>query len=75
MPALIHTEADLAAALAELLALDPRLTALLDSSAPPPLRRRPGGLEGLVRIVMGQQLSVASADAIWGRLQIGRAHV
>jgi DNA-3-methyladenine glycosylase II len=69
MPALIHTEADLAAALAELLALDPRLTALLDSSAPPQLRRRPGGLEGLVRIVMGQQLSVASADAIWGRLR------
>ena len=35
----------------------------------PPLRRRPGGLEGLVRIVMGQQLSVASADAIWTRLR------
>ncbi len=35
----------------------------------PPLRRREGGFEGLVRIVVSQQLSVASAEAIWGRLQ------
>jgi DNA-3-methyladenine glycosylase II len=69
MSALIHTEADLAAALAELLALDPRFAALLAISGPPQLRRRSGGLEGLVRIVMGQQLSTASADAIWGRLR------
>jgi DNA-3-methyladenine glycosylase II len=69
MAALIHTEADLAAALADLLALDPRFAALLQISGPPQLRRRAGGLEGLVRIVMGQQLSTASADAIWGRLR------
>lgn len=39
-----------------------------DASGHPPLRRRPGGFEGLVRIVNGQQLSVASANAIHARL-------
>lgn len=33
----------------------------------PPLRRHPPGLEGLSRIVVGQQLSIASAEAIWTR--------
>ncbi len=33
----------------------------------PPLRKNAGGFEGLARIVVGQQLSVASAEAIWGR--------
>jgi DNA-3-methyladenine glycosylase II len=35
----------------------------------PPLRRRPAGFEGLARVIVGQQLSVASAGAIWGRLE------
>lgn len=35
----------------------------------PPLRRWEGGFEGLTRIVVGQQLSQASASAIWGRLE------
>lgn len=34
----------------------------------PKLRRHTAGLEGLARIVVGQQLSVASAAAIWERL-------
>lgn len=34
----------------------------------PPLRRRPGGFEGLARIIVGQQVSVASAEAIWARV-------
>ena len=33
----------------------------------PPLRRRAAGFEGLARIIVGQQLSVASASAIWER--------
>lgn len=37
----------------------------------PPLRRREDGFPGLARIVVGQQLSIASADAIWGRLSTG----
>jgi DNA-3-methyladenine glycosylase II len=56
-------------ALAALLAADPRLADVLAIAGEVPLRMRAGGLEGLIRIVMGQQLSTASADAIWGRLR------
>lgn len=38
-----------------------------DAAGDPPLRRREAGFEGLARIIVGQQLSVASAAAIWGR--------
>ena len=41
-----------------------------DATGDPPLRRRPAGLEGLARIVVGQQLSIASAGAIWGRVAV-----
>jgi DNA-3-methyladenine glycosylase II len=33
----------------------------------PPLRRQPPGFAGLARIIVGQQVSVASASAIWLR--------
>ena len=33
-----------------------------------PLRRRPGGFEGLAAVVTGQQISDSAAAAIWGRL-------
>lgn len=38
-----------------------------DIAGDPPLRRREPGFEGLARIVVSQQLSVASANAIWTR--------
>lgn len=38
-----------------------------DAAGDPPLRRREAGFEGLARIIVGQQLSVASASAIWTR--------
>jgi DNA-3-methyladenine glycosylase II len=69
MSAVIHTEADIAAGLAALVARDPRLRAVAAVAGEVPLRRRPDGLEGLVRIIVGQQLSTASAEAIWGRLR------
>lgn len=37
-------------------------------SGEPPLRRDPGGFQGLCHIVVGQMVSLASADAIWRRL-------
>jgi DNA-3-methyladenine glycosylase II len=40
-----------------------------DVSGDPPLRLRPAGFAGLARIVVGQQVSVASATAIWGRTE------
>lgn len=68
MTSFIHTEADLQAGMAALVAQDPRLAPVLAKSGMPGLRRRPAGFEGLCRIVCGQQLSTASAAAIWGRL-------
>jgi DNA-3-methyladenine glycosylase II len=64
----IHTEADLAAATTRLIATDRRLAAARVIAGSLPLRRRPGGFEGLASIVVSQQLSTASAAAILGRL-------
>jgi DNA-3-methyladenine glycosylase II len=68
MSSFIHTDADLAAGMAALVAQDPRLAAVLEKAGMPALRRRDAGFEGLCRIVCGQQLSTASAAAIWGRV-------
>ena len=65
---LLHTEADLQAGMAALVAQDPRLAPVLEKPACPALRRREGGYAGLCAIVCGQQLSTASAAAIRDRL-------
>jgi DNA-3-methyladenine glycosylase II len=64
----IDTEADIAAGLDVLVAADPRLAKVAAVAGPLPLRRRPGGFAGIAAIVVSQQLSTASASAIWGRL-------
>lgn len=64
----IETEADIAAGLAALLAADPRLSPVAALVGTLPLRRRPAGFPGIANIVVSQQLSTASAAAIWGRL-------
>jgi len=64
----IHSEADLDFALAALGKADPRFTALLAQAGRPPLRRRSDGFAALAAIIVAQQLSTASANAIWGRL-------
>jgi DNA-3-methyladenine glycosylase II len=65
----IHTEADLDTAVAALTASDPRWRAAIESAGRPALRRRPDGFAGLAQIVVSQQLSTASARAIWSRLE------
>ena len=64
----IHSDADLDAGMAALIACDPRLAAVLTKAGMPKLRRRPAGFSGLCAIICAQQLSTASAAAIWGRL-------
>jgi DNA-3-methyladenine glycosylase II len=64
----LHTEADLDAALAKLVLADPRLAPVATKAGRFPLRRREGGFAGLCAIVIGQQLSVARAAAISGRM-------
>ena len=64
----LHTQADLEEAVEKLLRQDPRLKPILAVTGMPSLRRREAGFVGLAHIVCGQQLSTASAAAIWGRL-------
>lgn len=67
---LIDCEASLVEATAGLLALDPELVArLIEIGGPPPLRRREPGFAGMAAIIVSQQVSVASASAIFGRLE------
>ncbi|RJF70457.1 DNA-3-methyladenine glycosylase 2 family protein [Rhodopseudomonas palustris] len=69
-PMTIHldTQDDLEAAIMTLVKQDPRLRPVLKTAGMPPLRRRDPGFKGLAAIVCGQQLSVASAAAIWTRV-------
>jgi DNA-3-methyladenine glycosylase II len=64
----LNSQADLEEAISALLQLDPRLQQVFAVSGMPALRRREPGFAGLAHIVCGQQLSTASAAAIWGRL-------
>jgi DNA-3-methyladenine glycosylase II len=64
----IRTESDLDTALAALTSADARFAALMASAGRPLLRRRPDGFAGLAATVVSQQLSTASAGAIWARL-------
>ena len=66
---LIETEEDLAAGAAWLAQEVPPFRRALDLTGPLPLRRRRGGFEALLAVIVSQQLSVAAADTIWGRLQ------
>ena len=53
---------------AHLAALEPRFAWALELTGPLPLRRRPDGFETLFSAIVSQQVSTASAAAIWGRL-------
>src|SRR3981189_2235269 len=64
----LNTQADLEDAIRVLVRQDPRLKPVLDIAGMPALRQREPGLAGLAAIVCGQQLSPASAAAIWARV-------
>jgi len=67
---LIVDEAGLHEAAERLRAKDPELIERLTAAGGrPPLRRREPGFAGLAAIIVSQQVSVASAAAIFGRLQ------
>jgi DNA-3-methyladenine glycosylase II len=61
-------EAGIAVAVRELAAMDPDLAGIADRHGPPPLWGREPGFETLVRIILEQQISLASAEAAFGRL-------
>lgn len=65
----INTEFDIGEQLVALKALDSRLKPIADAAGAIPLRRRSADFEGIAQIVTGQQVSVASAAAIFKRVQ------
>lgn len=64
----IDTADDIARGLDALVAIDPRLTAVRIAAGMIPLRRSPPGFSSLASVIVSQQVSRASADAIFGRL-------
>lgn len=67
--------AAIAAARAHLAAADPALARLHDVTPDFEWRLRPGGFFGLARLIVAQQVSLASAEAIWTRLEAGLGEV
>lgn len=65
-PDTIDTEADVEAGRTILVGLEPKFLAI---PGPLPLRRRPDGFAALMHAIVGQQVSTASAAAIWARVQ------
>ena len=70
---IIETPEDVAEGAAHLAALEPRFAAALALTGPLPLRRRPDGFETLFSAIVSQQVSTASAAAIWSRLEAAGA--
>jgi DNA-3-methyladenine glycosylase II len=65
---IMESDADVRAGIRALKRKCPHLRRVHAQTGDPPLRRHAAGFEGLARIVVGQQLSIASAEAIWRRL-------
>lgn len=65
---IIETDADVAEGAAHLAAREPRFARALALTGPLPLRRRADGFETLLSAIVSQQVSTASATAIWNRV-------
>ena len=63
-----NTNADLDYACRQLAAQDAGLAHVYETYGPPRMRRQPTGFAGLVRILIGQQVSIAAAAAIQSRV-------
>jgi len=68
MTQFLRTQADLEAALAQLVLKDPRLQPVAEKAGAFALRQREPGFAGLCAIICGQQLSTAAAATIRNRL-------
>ena len=66
---IIMSEACVAEGAAWLGQHEPRFAMAMDLTGPLPLRRRDDGFAALLDAIVSQQVSVASADAIWARLE------
>ncbi|WP_313446600.1 DNA-3-methyladenine glycosylase 2 family protein [Brevundimonas sp.] len=68
---LAPTPDDIATARRALVAADPALVRVDAQTPPLEWRLRVGGFEGLFRMIVEQQVSVASAASVWARLREG----
>jgi DNA-3-methyladenine glycosylase II len=66
---IIETEACVAEGAAWLARAEPRFARAIELTGPLPLRRRPDGFDQLLAAIVSQQVSVAAARAIQGRLE------
>ncbi len=66
---IITCDADVAEGMDWLAARCPRMKAAYAETGPLPLRRKPDGFSELLSAIVGQQVSIASAAAIWARMQ------
>jgi DNA-3-methyladenine glycosylase II len=67
---IIDTDDCVAEGAAWLAVRDPRFAAALAQTGPLPLRRRPDGFAAVLSAIVSQQVSVASARAIWSRMEV-----
>tara|TARA_R110002051_G_scaffold40694_1_gene84609 strand:+ start:25656 stop:26285 length:630 start_codon:yes stop_codon:yes gene_type:complete len=65
---IIRGDANIAEGAAWLAAEEQRFAEILPQLTPLPLRLKPDGFAPLMHAIMGQQVSVASANAIWDKL-------
>jgi DNA-3-methyladenine glycosylase II len=70
---IIETPEDVAEGADWLARAEPRFAHALEATGPLPLRWRPDGFPTLLSAIVSQQVSVAAASAIWGRLEAAGA--
>ncbi len=66
---IIVSDADVAEGAQALCDICPRMAEAYAQTGPLPLRRKPDGFAELLSAIVSQQVSVASAQAIWGRMK------
>ena len=69
---IIRTDACVAEGAAYLAEIEPRFADALRQTGPLPLRLRKDGFQALLSAIVSQQVSVASANAIWARLKAAK---
>ena len=72
---LIGTRQDLVDGIVRLAELEPRFADVHKATGDPPLRREQPGFAALMRMIVYQHVSLASAGAVWQRLEAERGNV
>lgn len=65
----IKNESDLRTGVEYICKVEPAFLPVVKNIGLPPLRRKKGGLKGLVEIITEQQISIHAAAAIWARVE------